>query len=278
MTRLLISLIVVLSLATTACVRKKTADSRPVVVVSVVPLAYFVNRLAQDSVRVEVLIPPGGNPHSHEPGMVQARTIADASLFIKVGHPNLTFEKEWVDRMLATHATLKVVDGFAGVKRQDEDPHVWGSPQAVRILLGHLDRALGELLPAQREEVASRAKEVLRDVEAVDRELKRSLSGLASRRFVVFHPAWGYLARDYGLEQVDIEQQARDPRRLSEAVRRARAEGVRLVLIQPQTSRQSAELVARDMGARVESLDPLAQDWVANMRLTGETLRRALAP
>jgi zinc transport system substrate-binding protein len=260
------------------CARPKPGDARPMVVVSLVPLGYFVDRLVRDSVKTEVLIPPGASPHTHEPGMIEIREIVRASLFIKVGHPKFPFEQAWQERLVATQPKLRVVDGFAGVGRKEEDPHVWLSPRAVRRLVENVAPALAELLPAERAAITRRQGEVLADIDEVDGELREALSGLKSRRFVVFHPDWGYFADEYGLEQVDIEQQARDPRSLSLVTERARADGVRVIFVSPQMSRQSAEQVARDIGARVEVIDPLAYDWVKNMRFVKAAFQRALRP
>jgi zinc transport system substrate-binding protein len=258
------------------CRRYEARDPRPLVVASLVPLGYFVDRIARDSVKAQIMIPPGANPHTHEPGMLEIRQIAHASAFLKVGHPKFPFEQAWQERLVAMDPKLRVIDGFAGVPRTDEDPHVWVSPRAVRVLVENLSRALGELVPAERAAIARRKGEVLSDIDQVDRELRSELSGLTSRRFLVFHPDWGYFAREYGLEQIDIEQQARDPRSLSLVTDRARADGVRVIFVSPQMSRQSAERVARDIGARVEVIDPLAYDWVKNMRHVGAAFRRAL--
>jgi zinc transport system substrate-binding protein len=248
------------------------------VVASLVPLGYFVDRLARDSVKTEILIPPGASPHTHEPGMLEIRELENASLFIQVGHPKLPFEQVWRERLVAARPNLRVVDGFAGVRRSDEDPHVWLSPRAARRLVENIAPVLRELLPAERAAITRRQSEVLADIDRVDGELRAALSGLESRRFLVFHPDWGYFAEEYGLEQVDIEQQARDPRSLSLVTERARADGVRVIFVSPQMSRQSAELVARDIGARVEVIDPLAYDWVENMRLAKAAFQRALRP
>jgi zinc transport system substrate-binding protein len=248
-----------------------------VVVVSILPLGYFVHRLAEDSVRIETLIPPGATPHTHEPGMTQLRTIASAALFVKVGHPRFPFEQEWVDRMVATNQTIRIVDGFAGVARNQQDPHVWTSPRAVRRLVDNLVQPLTEIVPAQRAAILRRRDGLLREVDQVERELRDAFTGLRSRRFYVLHAAWGYLAEDYGLEQVDLEQQGKDPRSLALLTERAKEDHVKVVFVQPQVSRQNAELVARDVGAGVEVIDPLAYDWVDNMRRVAAAFRRALS-
>lgn len=226
--------------------------------------------------RVETLIAPGATPHTHEPGMTQVRTIASAALFVKVGHPRFPFEQEWVDRLVATNQKVRVVDGFAGVARSREDPHVWTSPRAARRLVANLAEALTAVVPAEQAAVLLRRGELLEEIDQVDHEIKRALTGARSRRFFVLHAAWGYFAEEYGLEQVDIEQQARDPRNLGLLIERAKADQVKIIFVQPQVSRQSADLIARDIGAVVEVIDPLAYDWVNNMRRVAAAFRRAL--
>jgi zinc transport system substrate-binding protein len=96
----------------------------------------------------------------------------------------------------------------------------------------------------------------------------------------VFHPAWGYLAAGLGLEQVAVEQEGKEPSpaELAALVDRARADRVRVVFVQPQGSPDAALVFAREVGARVEVIDPLARDWPDNLRRVAEALAGALRP
>jgi len=250
----------------------------PTVAVSVVPQAWFVARLAGDRVDVSVMIPPGASPATHEPTLEQMQAMSRAAVYVRVGHPGFPFEAAWLDELLATRQDVRVVDGSAGVPIREGDPHVWLSPAAARTMTRDLSDALIELIPAAGDEIRGRREALEAEIDAVDRDLEARLEPLRGGRFYVFHAAWGYLAREYGLTQVAIEEGGKEPssRRLREILERARGDGVEVILVQPQFSRQRAETLAADLGARVEVADPLARDWAANLREVAAILARAV--
>ncbi|MGD8394875.1 MAG: zinc ABC transporter substrate-binding protein [Candidatus Eiseniibacteriota bacterium] len=256
----------------------RPAAERPVVVVSVPPQAEFVERLAGASVELVVLIPPGASPATYEPTMRQLAAMDRAALYVKVGHPGFPFERTWLDRLLEGHDDLVVFDCSAHVGQQAADPHIWVSPPAMRAMVPHLAATLARLLPSERDAIAEREAALLAGIDALDADIRAALAGLEHRRFYVFHPAWGAFAAAYGLEQVSIEHDHKEPNahQLTGLLERARADGVRVVFVQPQFSRRSAEVVAGEIGARVVSIDPLARDWAENLRRVTAALVEAL--
>jgi zinc transport system substrate-binding protein len=268
-----------LAFAAGACQR---ADSRrggkPLVAVTIPPQAYFVERLAAEWVDVQITMPPGTNPHTYEPTIEQARTMSEAAVYVEVGHPKLPFERGWIERLLDENENVELVDCSQGVAVDGEDPHLWTSPAAVRTMVPRIAAALADLLPAHAAEIGKRKNELLSDIEKLDAELRASFASPAKRRFYVFHPGWGYFARDYGLEQVAIEEEGKepDPARLARLIERAKQDGVKVIFVAPQFSRRSAELVAGEIGARLVLLDSLAADWLATMRTAGREIREAL--
>ena len=94
---------------------------------------------------------------------------------------------------------------------------------------------------------------------------------------MVFHPSWGYFARQYGLEQVpiEIEGKAPKPAQLAELIGHAKEQNIQIIFVQPQFSRKSAEVVAREIGGKVVFADPLAEDWLQNLADVAEKFRQA---
>jgi zinc transport system substrate-binding protein len=117
------------------------------------------------------------------------------------------------------------------------------------------------------------------EIEALDRFIHSRLDTLPRRRFWVYHPAWGYFAAEYGLEQIALEEEGKEagPARLVEWVERARREGVRTLFVQQGFSDKSARLIAGEIGARLVVLDPLAYDWPDNLRRVTAALEEALS-
>lgn len=257
-------LFLVLLVGALACGPKGESTSEPIVLITIQPLAYFVDGVAGDVVRVETLLPPGANPHSFEPGFAELRSLEGASLLVTVGHPGLGFEQAILSR-LPKSGGLVVVEGFQGVD-SGPDPHLWLSPPETKVLVRNLTAALSAQMPEHAALFSARADSLMAHIDRLDHQLRAILT-ISNRTFYVFHDSWGTFARTYGLEQVAIEQERHEPGPdwVATVIARARADSVRSIFAEPQMPRQSAELVASEVGARVEVLDPLAADWSDNL-------------
>jgi zinc transport system substrate-binding protein len=270
----------VLALALLAgCAGEPAQDPRPVVVTSVLPYRFVVDRIAGDLVRTEVMLPPGANPSTYAPSVRQLQALEQAALYVKVGHPRFPFEAAWLDRLLSATPGRPVVDGSAGVDSNRGDPHVWVAPRNLERTAVQVEAALAEILPAHRETLRANLETLRDEIASLDDEIRATLAGATGERFLVFHPAWGYFAEAYGLEQISIEHDHKHPgaHELLELIERARKEQVTVVYIQPQFDPSSAEALAREIGARVETLDPLAYDWDANLRRVARALAEGFA-
>jgi zinc transport system substrate-binding protein len=260
------------------CAERPEVDARPLVMVSVLPQKYFVERIAGDRVRVEVMIPPGASPGFYEPTIGQLKALSAASLYVEVGHPSFPFEKAWLGRLLTERADLAVTNASAGISHAEPDPHLWVSPRHALEMTRAIAAALEGLLPEHEAELDENLRRFESEVRDLDAKLHALLDEHRGGRFFVFHPAWGYFAREYGLVQVAIEREGKepDPREVATLIREAREAGVRVIFVQPQFDPASAELIAREISASVEVLDPLAPDWSANLYRVGVQLRGAL--
>jgi len=256
-----------LALASLACGDAPELSRRPMVAVSVLPQAWLVERLAGDAVEVAVMIPPGANPASYEPGLVERRALEHAVLYVKVGHPHLVFESSWLEPLLRERPELAVVDGAAGLASLEHDPHLWLSPARMGAMGRAVAEALLAIAPDEAATIGANAARLEAEIAALDDGLRATLAGARDKRFFVLHPAWGYLAAEYGLVQVAIQQHNREPdaRRIASLIGEARTLGVAVVFSQPQFDPASARVVAHEIGARVEPLDPLALDWPTNL-------------
>jgi zinc transport system substrate-binding protein len=255
-------------------------DGRPVVAVSVAPFGYLVQRLAPDLVQLLVMIPPGASPATHEPTMSQLQTLSRAALYVQVGHRAFPFERTWLQRLLKSNSDMQIVDASHATTQQLGDPHLWTSPAVMRRVASEIASNLGSLLPEQQLQINARLQQFEAEVDSLDAQIHTTLEGLANRTFYVFHPAWGYFAAEYDLQQVAIEHQGSEPspEALAQIIEQARAEDVRVIFVQPQFSRRSATLVAQEIGGSVVALDPLHGDWLHNLQSVARALREAQSP
>lgn len=256
--------------------------------VTVPPQQYLVDRIGADLVKTTVLLPPGSSPHSYEPSPVQMIGLSTAKLYVKVGHPMLLLESKHVDPFLQRNPQIRVVRMHDGSIPQAataedrealmDDPHVWVAPVTMRKGAEDIGRALREIDPAHAAIYDENLRKVLDDIDSVDREIRAQLAGVPRKHFMVYHPAWGYFASEYGLIQIPIERGDKEPgpRQIVELVEQAKREHIRVIFVQTGFAQKSAEVVANEAGARVVALDPLAYDWVANMRVVAKAFRGAL--
>jgi len=284
-----LSLLVVIavSLCMAACGTPDVDEPGNRLAVTILPQRQMLQRLAGDRFDVDVLIPPGFNPATYSPAPDQIRRLSRTRIWFRIGR--LPFELNWTSRIASAHPALTIVDTSAGTdwivpERKGAgggagvDPHIWLSPRLAKIQARHMTEALIRLDPENRETYQSRCKSLEEDIADLDANIRSILRDPASRRFLVFHPSWGYFARDYGLFQVAIEKEGKGPAPASLAgtVALARREGLRVVFVQHQFDTTAAEVVAREIGGRVEKLDPLAEDWFTNLEETAKIIGNAL--
>ena len=138
-------------------------------------------------------------------------------------------------------------------------------------------RVLAELDPANAEVYAANLTSLQAELDALNVELAATLAPAKGREFMVFHPAWGYFADAYGLIEVAIEHEGKEPgpAELQKLIDRARGKGIQAIFVQPQFSRRAAETIAREIGAQVVVADPLAADWAVNLRQVAESFAAA---
>ena len=251
--------------------------------VTVPPQAYLVERLGGERVAIEVLMPSGSSEETFSPSPRQMVALSRADLYVLVGHPAFLVESRHVTPALARNRGVRVVamwaaGGSHGHGGSADDPHVWTAPENMRRAAVEVAAALAASDPAGAPAYRARLASFLADVDALDAEIRRELSGLPRRRFLVTHPAWGHLAAEYGLEQVAIEEEGKEPgpRRLVALIEVARAEGIRTVFSQAGFPEAAARAVAAETGGTVLPLDPLARSWLENTRRTARAIAAAL--
>ena len=157
------------------------------------------------------------------------------------------------------------------------DPHIWLSPVLVKKQAAVILAGLKPIIPEHAADLDASYSQFLQQIDTLDAHLQSQLRGSKGQRFMVFHPSWGYFARQYGLEQmpIEIEGKAPKPAQLVELVTDARAQNIGIIFAQPQFSQKSAEVIAREIGGKVVLADPLAENWLENLKDVAEKIRRA---
>ncbi len=258
-------------------------QDRYTVFVSIQPQKYFVERVGGQFVDVQVLVPPGQSPETYEPTPRQMAGLGSARVFFRAGMP---FEEPLFRRGSGVFQTVEVVDTRNGVPLRafhghgDEeaghrDPHVWLDPERVKIQAGTICETLCRIDPVHADTYRQGLNGFQRDLDRVHARVSAVLAPLKGRRIYVFHPAFGYFTDAYGLVQVPLEDEGKEPgpRRLAGLIEQARRDRVRALFVQPQHSAREAQAFADAIGARVVPLDPLAVDYLENLERMAAAVR-----
>ena len=267
------------------------------VTVSILPQAYFVDRISGGSVSVNVMVGPGQEAHTYEPKPEQMRALTQSNILFTIG---LEYEAVWVPRFKDINPNLAIIDSAKGIQRiplttdhsheddeeshEDEeneglDPHVWLSPENGKIIAENTLVALNALIPESAEMFRENFDALIADIENLDRDINDTLNTLEQRKFMVFHPAWGYFADHYNLEQFPVQVGGQDPSpsELAALVDMAQNEKIKVIFVQPTFNTASAAAVAQEIGAEVAVIDPLAKDWLSNLESAAKAFKSALS-
>lgn len=266
------------------------------ITVSIIPQEYFVKKIGGDHVRVNVMVEPGAVPAIYEPKPQQLQALSEAEAYIGIGVP---FETVWMSRISQANPKMLTVDSTEGIERltmiahdhhdhhdhgdhgEQEttlDPHVWLSPRLVKIQAQNIYETLVKLDPKHQEIYQTNLNSFLQEIEELDTQIRANLADLKQRKFIVFHPAWGYFAKEYNLTQVPVEIGGQEPSaaELAELIKEAKKEKIKVIFAQPELSSPSAKTIAKEIKGEVLLISPLASDWSNNLLEVSQIFAKVL--
>jgi zinc transport system substrate-binding protein len=238
------------------------------------------------------MVGPGQNPATYEPRPRQLSRLQDAKLYFLIGVP---FEQRWKATFASANPGMHLVSltrdtelmplASGDAANHDDhhhhgimDPHVWLSPRLVKIMAATIKKWLITVDGRHRESYEANYRQFIADLDSLDQAIKKQLQTVRHRKFLVFHPSWGYYAREYGLQQIAIERQGKQPsaRLLSRVIELAKQQDVKVIFVQQQFSQRDARTIAEQIGARVILVDPLAEDYINNLHKVTQQFVEAL--
>ena len=271
--------------------RAPEESGKGTIYVSIAPLKYFVEQIADTAFMVRVLVPETTSPETFEPTVQQIRRLAGARTYIAVGL--IDFENELAGSVRNVAPDINYLDLSEGVEiiagscRHDHsadghhshpaDPHIWLSPRIVKDMAQKIARQLVELDPAREKFFYARLDRFLAAIDSLDDHIRSAFDSSGRRAFAIGHPSLTYYAHDYGLEQISVEADGKEPGalKMKEIVDLLKSKGIATVLTQKQTTAAAAEAVARELGGEAVLFDPLAEEWLGNMYYVTSILQDA---
>lgn len=279
---------IALAVVLTACGGKQQPSKE--IIVSIEPLRYLVEQITQGDVEVGVLVPAGASPETFDLTPRQMAEVEDAKLLLTTGL--IDFEKNLLERIgdkekmadlsrgidliEGEHSHAEAAhehhehhehhaEGAHHAHHHGVDPHIWTSPRELKIMARNAYEAIATHYPTTDYKAGYEA--LMQRLEELDSYCQKCFEAADTKAFVIYHPALGYLARAYGMEQIAIENDGKEPsaRQIGQIIDSAREKGVKVLLYQVEFPRSVVDVVAKDMGVEAMQINPLAENPIATI-------------
>lgn len=261
-----------------ACQGKKEGGTR-MISVTIEPQRYFVEKIAGDLFQVYCVTPAGQSPETYDPTPQQMVQISQSQAYFRIGE--IGFEQAWMKNLQSQNPDMRVFDlseGMELIKNQEEehegeeahhhhhgsvDPHIWTSISGAKVIAQNTCQALVKLDPENQETYQAGYQRLIGEIDSTAVEMKRLLQPLAGSAFIIYHPTLTYFAREFGLQQLCIELDGKEPspaqlKRLIETAAQSKA---KVVFVQQEFDQKNAKLIAKETGCRLVKINPLSYNW-----------------
>ena len=266
---------------------KSQDNEKPGIAVTIEPQRYFTEAIAGDKFDVISIVPKGSSPETYDPTPQQLVSLGDSKAYLRIGY--IGFEQVWMDRLIdnTPHIqifdTSKDIDLILGEAHDHGDhqhaggvePHIWNSTNNALIIARNTYKALCQLDKENEAYYLNRYDSLCQRIMHTDSIIRKTLQQPGTAQsFMIYHPALSYFARDYGLQQISIEEGGKEPSpaHLKDLVDLCRQEDVRIIFIQPEFDRRNAEIIARETGTGIVPINPLSYNWEAEMLAVAQAL------
>lgn len=261
--------------------KKETVDEKPIIAVSIVPEQTFVEAVCGDLVDIVTLVPPGSSPENYEPTAQEMEKFNDASLYFSIGVP--TEEANILPnvgdvKVVSLQDEVETVYKDRAFESGERDPHIWLSPKRAEVMVEAIAKEMSELDPENKNTYEKNAADYIAQLDEVDQEIKDALKDVESKKFIVYHPAFGYIADDYGLKMYSLEEEGKEATvgHLQDMIDLAKKENIKVIFYQEEIDSSQSEAFAEEIGGKTIQLAPLAADYINNLKNMAQTMAEAM--
>lgn len=292
MRNLLIASLAIFTIIFSSCKNSKNEDTKEIIVVSILPQKYFAEKIAGENFRIVVMVPPGTSPETYEPTAQQMKEIANSTIYFAIGH--IDFELSLLKKIKSINPSVKFVDTSDGtelisdhfhtladgtIHHHGADPHIWLSPKEVMVQAKNVYNSLAETDPRNAEKYLTNYEKFIVEIETIKGQMTEILKDAGGKTILVYHPAFGYIARDFGFTQEGIEYEGKNPtpNHLKKIVDIANKQNIRTIFVQKEYEVQYSKTVATEINAEIVILDDLNEDWGNNMIDIAEKIKTSIS-
>jgi zinc transport system substrate-binding protein len=278
---LTVILSIMLAVGCSTNIKVGETKEKPIIAVTIVPEKTFVEAVCGDLVEVVIMVPPGSNPENYEPSPQEMQMFTKASLYFSIGVPT---EEANILPNIGDVKVIPLQDEVASIypdrtfESGEKDPHIWLSPKRVKVMVEAISREMGQLDENNKEIYSKNAEQYLMQLDNLDYQIQSALKDVQTKKFVVYHPAFGYLADDYGLQMYAIEEEGKEStiQHLEEMIDLAKKENIKAIFYQKEIDSSQSEAFAEEIGGKTIQLEPLAADYIENLEGMAQTMAEVM--
>lgn len=277
-----IATFIICALLIVGCTTKSDSDKKTIFV-TITPMQSIIEEITAGDFDIEVIVPKGASPETFEPTPKQVTSFSDAELIFSTGL--IDFEQSLVQRISGDAEVVNLSNGIELIAgscshgnhkhKHGVDPHIWTSPRALRTMVTNAHKAIMAHYPDSVKYTEATGR-LLERIDALDTYCATRIKAEGVEAMMIYHPAYTYYARDYGIEQIAIEHDGKEPslRQTTALIEKAKEHGVKAILRQPQYSEDKVRAIANDAGAEIITTDPLAEDILGEIERVTEIICR----
>lgn len=277
-----IATFIICALLIVGCTTKSDSDKKTIFV-TITPMQSIIEEITAGDFDIEVIVPKGASPETFEPTPKQVTSFSDAEFIFSTGI--IDFEQSLVERISGDAEVVNLSNGIELIAgscshgnhkhKHGVDPHIWTSPRALRTMVTNAHKAIMAHYPDSVKYTEATGR-LLERIDALDTYCATRIKAEGVEAMMIYHPAYTYYARDYGIEQIAIEHDGKEPslRQTTALIEKAKEHGVKAILRQPQYSEDKVRAIANDAGAEIITTDPLAEDILGEIERVTEIICR----
>lgn len=275
------------SILITGC-REQQKQIGPTLTVTIEPLRYFTETIVGDKFNVVSMVPDGTSPETYDPTPQQLVNLSKTTAYLQIGH--IGFEQTWIQKLQKNMPKLPFYDTSKGINlihathvhshdnHTGIEPHTWNSTQNAHIIAQNIYKAVSEIDPQNATYYKHRLDSLSNIIDDTDVEVQKLLID-ADKTFMIYHPALTYFARDYGLNQISIEEAGKEPSpsHIQGLIKTCKQNGTRIIFVQKEFDMHNAQMIAKEIGVKIIPINPLSYDWRNEMIQIAKALNNASA-
>ncbi len=254
---------------------------KPIIAVTIVPEQTFVKAVCGDLAEVITMVPPGNSPENFEPTPVEMEKFSKSSLYFSIGVPT---EKANILPNAGKVKTISLQNEVASAypdrkfESGERDPHIWLSPKRVKAMIKAIAREMCQLNSANKDIYNKNAEAYIKQLDELDIQISSTLKNVKSKKFIVYHPAFGYLAEDYGLTMYALEEEGKEAtaQHLQKMIDLAKDENIKAIFYQEEIDSSQSEAFAEEIKGKTIQLAPLAADYIGNLKKMAEMMAEVM--